>query len=74
MEYDWLPVKCSCCKGFGHVEVDCRKKQESWTPKTVEPVPNTVKEIGVNKEKVVVAKQAPLTPTSDTASSSEVKE
>lgn len=43
VEYDWLPVKCSCCSNFGHMEADCRKKEEVWQAKTI--VPNSSEEI-----------------------------
>lgn len=35
VDYDWLPVKCGCCRGFGHGEEDCRKKQVNWEPKPI---------------------------------------
>ncbi|XP_062105753.1 uncharacterized protein LOC133817291 [Humulus lupulus] len=28
VEYEWLPVKCKTCVGFGHSMADCRKKQK----------------------------------------------
>lgn len=37
MAFEWLPVKWSCCNGFGHLENDCRKKKEIWQAKNVEP-------------------------------------
>ncbi|XP_062093789.1 uncharacterized protein LOC133799813 [Humulus lupulus] len=28
VEYEWLPVKCKNCEGYGHVMSDCRKDQK----------------------------------------------
>lgn len=34
--YEWKPVKCTKCQGYGHESVECRKKAErkEWRPKT----------------------------------------
>lgn len=45
--YEWTPVKCSKCKGYGHSTMECRKKtelpQRVWKPKTIiQPVAQTV--------------------------------
>ncbi|XP_062074115.1 uncharacterized protein LOC133778258 [Humulus lupulus] len=36
VEYEWLPIKCNNCKGFGHNTVDCKKNgSKSWVKKNV---------------------------------------
>jgi len=35
MSYEWKPVKCTHCKMFGHLELDCQKKNKTklvWQP------------------------------------------
>ncbi|XP_062080350.1 uncharacterized protein LOC133785111 [Humulus lupulus] len=34
VEYEWLPIKCKNCTGFGHSMTDCRKKKNAqWVMK-----------------------------------------
>ncbi|XP_062103007.1 uncharacterized protein LOC133813999 [Humulus lupulus] len=41
VEYEWLPIKCKTCAGFGHSMTDCRKVQNTqWVVKE----PTTKKE------------------------------
>ncbi|XP_062075230.1 uncharacterized protein LOC133779263 [Humulus lupulus] len=36
VEYEWLPIKCKNCKGFGHNMVECKKNgPKSWVKKSV---------------------------------------
>ncbi|CAI9108929.1 OLC1v1008637C1 [Oldenlandia corymbosa var. corymbosa] len=49
-QYEWLPVKCGNCKGYGHETSTCRKPVEkTWKEKTIlrKPVPEemTVKKM-----------------------------
>uniref|UniRef100_A0A803QQF5 Endonuclease/exonuclease/phosphatase domain-containing protein n=1 Tax=Cannabis sativa TaxID=3483 RepID=A0A803QQF5_CANSA len=40
IDYEWLPVKCKNCTGFGHITVDCRKdtlKKKALNPKKQQP-------------------------------------
>ena len=45
VEYDWLPISCSICKGMGHTMEKCHKRvnkgKKIWAPKRVQPT-NTV--------------------------------
>ncbi|XP_062085709.1 uncharacterized protein LOC133791813 [Humulus lupulus] len=35
VEYEWLPIKCNNCKGFGHNLVDCKKNSsKGWVKKS----------------------------------------
>ncbi|XP_062118788.1 uncharacterized protein LOC133832464 [Humulus lupulus] len=34
IEFEWLPTRCSCCKGLGHTVSSCKSAQEVvWRPK-----------------------------------------
>ncbi|XP_062089105.1 uncharacterized protein LOC133795667 [Humulus lupulus] len=34
VEYEWLPIKCKACTGFGHAEMECRKELKTkWVKK-----------------------------------------
>ncbi|XP_062112998.1 uncharacterized protein LOC133824147 [Humulus lupulus] len=34
VEYEWLPIKCKTCSGFGHSVMDCRKELKTqWVKK-----------------------------------------
>ncbi|XP_062086162.1 uncharacterized protein LOC133792269 [Humulus lupulus] len=34
VEYEWLPIKCKACSGFGHAEMECRKELKAkWVKK-----------------------------------------
>jgi hypothetical protein len=34
VQYPWLPLKCTLCKGFGHAVSACSKKEkQKWIPK-----------------------------------------
>ncbi|XP_062114154.1 uncharacterized protein LOC133825192 [Humulus lupulus] len=36
VEYEWLPIKCKVCSGFGHSMVDCRKELKAhWVKKDI---------------------------------------
>ncbi|XP_074265787.1 uncharacterized protein LOC141588232 [Silene latifolia] len=42
VEYEWLPVTCSLCKGMGHVNEKCRKYTQKPRVKEVENKPQKV--------------------------------
>ncbi|XP_074318796.1 uncharacterized protein LOC141655625 [Silene latifolia] len=74
--YDWLPLKCTKCKGLGHLATDCRKGgvakpvgKKVWRPKGVgvtKPVPvqQPPKNVPVqrNVQKTLVQNLVPNTP------------
>ncbi|KAM6548138.1 hypothetical protein CsatB_019814 [Cannabis sativa] len=40
IDYEWLPVKCKNCTGFGHITADCRKdtlKKKALNPNKQQP-------------------------------------
>ncbi|XP_062119031.1 uncharacterized protein LOC133832737 [Humulus lupulus] len=53
VEYEWLPVKCKKCDGYGHIMTDCLKE---LMPQSVQKatLPKTSHEIGRDKEKQVL--------------------
>ncbi|XP_062103427.1 uncharacterized protein LOC133814493 [Humulus lupulus] len=35
VEYEWLPIKCSTCKGYGHNAAECKKTEtKAWVTKS----------------------------------------
>lgn len=42
ISYDVIPMKCGCCNGFWHKEVDCKKKKEDWKVKVVHVINQSV--------------------------------
>ncbi|XP_074293205.1 uncharacterized protein LOC141620164 [Silene latifolia] len=42
VEYEWLPVTCSLCKGMGHVKEKCRKSTQKPRVKAVQNKPQKV--------------------------------
>ncbi|KAL9235733.1 hypothetical protein vseg_010472 [Gypsophila vaccaria] len=46
VEYEWLPISCKGCGGFGHASSDCRKKGGTlhmmWKKKEVAPLPQPI--------------------------------
>ncbi|XP_062080239.1 uncharacterized protein LOC133784995 [Humulus lupulus] len=55
VEYEWLPIKCSTCKGYGHNAAECKKTEtKAWVTKSkpeqdsTNPAPDAV----VTKAKV----------------------
>ncbi|XP_074313656.1 uncharacterized protein LOC141648843 [Silene latifolia] len=49
VEYDWLPLKCSQCKGMGHLAANCRKPDDK-----VQPAKPDGKEKNLNGKKPAV--------------------
>ncbi|XP_074298396.1 uncharacterized protein LOC141629268 [Silene latifolia] len=39
VEYDWLPLSCTKCKGMGHLQENCRKGETIVTKKVWRPKP-----------------------------------
>ncbi|XP_062118785.1 uncharacterized protein LOC133832461 [Humulus lupulus] len=38
VDYEWLPIKCKVCSGYGHSMVDCRKEMKTqWVKKGAQP-------------------------------------
>ncbi|XP_062080831.1 uncharacterized protein LOC133785627 [Humulus lupulus] len=49
VDYEWLPVKCKTCLGYGHSMVDCRRKMKTEWIKKDNP-PKTSPEEGRDKD------------------------
>ncbi|XP_062103970.1 uncharacterized protein LOC133815103 [Humulus lupulus] len=59
VEYEWLPIKCKACTGFGHAEMECQKelktkwvKKETTSKEEVKARPNTEGEKSTGLENV----------------------
>uniref|UniRef100_A0A803NHS2 CCHC-type domain-containing protein n=1 Tax=Cannabis sativa TaxID=3483 RepID=A0A803NHS2_CANSA len=39
VEYEWLPVKCKNCNGYGHMQADCRRDANGHKEKKQDPKP-----------------------------------
>ncbi|XP_062080321.1 uncharacterized protein LOC133785077 [Humulus lupulus] len=49
VDYEWLPVKCKMCDGYGHAMAECRKEMKTqWVKK--DNLPRTSPEEGRDKE------------------------
>ncbi|XP_062103597.1 uncharacterized protein LOC133814683 [Humulus lupulus] len=49
VDYEWLPVKCKTCSGYGHSMADCRKEMKTqWVKK--DNFPRTSPEDGRDKD------------------------
>uniref|UniRef100_A0A803PPY1 Reverse transcriptase zinc-binding domain-containing protein n=1 Tax=Cannabis sativa TaxID=3483 RepID=A0A803PPY1_CANSA len=49
IEYEWLPVKCNHCKGYGHIMADWRKKDKPLDVKTGQKVEVVTIKLAGNK-------------------------
>ncbi|XP_062083475.1 uncharacterized protein LOC133789729 [Humulus lupulus] len=61
VEYEWLPIKCSTCKGYGHNAAECKKTEtKAWVTKS-KPYQNST-----NLAPISVAAKATTGETSET--------
>ncbi|XP_062112773.1 uncharacterized protein LOC133823937 [Humulus lupulus] len=38
VDYEWVPIKCKSCLGYGHSIVDCRREMKTqWIKKDIQP-------------------------------------
>ncbi|XP_062113991.1 uncharacterized protein LOC133825003 [Humulus lupulus] len=51
VEYEWLPIKCKTCAGFGHSMAECRKEMKAhWVKKVTKAQTEIEQESGVQQE------------------------
>ncbi|XP_062119282.1 uncharacterized protein LOC133833036 [Humulus lupulus] len=64
VEYEWLPIKCKTCAGFGHSMAECRKeKKVQWVRKDAEP--QTEEEQGPGEHQVGKLKESVIQASSE---------
>ncbi|GKB23467.1 putative reverse transcriptase domain-containing protein [Tanacetum coccineum] len=50
VEYEWKPLRCACCKVFGHVHEECPKNTGAGVTKNLKKISQTPKAIPVGQK------------------------